>query len=177
LTSFGIDSRAVDARVSNTWRYSPFKATEALGFSILTRFAAGVTSGEVELRLIFDKKMGRVLVVFNIGGTRSILWHTPPGIDARFEQNLAIRYQVDDSFSAGLEVRARESLAGTLAQGTAVSAGPSFTYVAKKWWLALGLLAQTAAYKAKADRSNAEPLEVRDNERFVGRFSLGVKLD
>ena len=43
--------------------------------------------------------------------------------------------------------------------------------------MAFGLLIQAGADKARDDRGNGEPLEVRDNERFVGRLVLGVKTD
>ena len=174
--SFGADSRTLDSRISNTLRYAPFKATGPLGFAVLSRIAVGVELGEVEVRLILDKAIGRVHVALNASGSRAILWRTTQVIDTRFEQNLSVRYLVGESFAVGLDVRAREAFASTTYQGTAFSAGPTFTYSASRWWFALGLLAQAGADKAKADYGNGDPLELRDNERFVGRLILGVKL-
>lgn len=176
LISFGTNSRTLDSRVSNTLRYAPFKATGPVGFAVISRVAVGFALGEVEVRLVLDKSIGPVHLALNASGSRAILWHTAQVIDLRFEQNLTLRYLVGESFAAGFDVRAREAFASTTYQGTAFSAGPAFTYSAPRWWFALGLLAQAGADKAKGDYGNGDPLELRDNERFVGRVILGVKL-
>lgn len=98
-------------------------------------------------------------------------------INARFEQSLGARYQIQPEFAAGLEVRAREAFQNSTYMGTALLAGPTFSYVAKQWWLSFGLLVQAGGEKTRLDRGNGEPLEVGDNERFVGRIILGVKTD
>jgi hypothetical protein len=39
------------------------------------------------------------------------------------------------------------------------------------------MLAQVAADKAAADKGNGEPMELRDNERFVFRLVVGGHTD
>lgn len=177
LASFGLDSCAVEARVSTTWRYALMRSTEVVGLALVSRGAAGVDSGELELRLVIDKQFGPLWLALNGSATRTHRWASVAGINARFEQSFGARYQVQEALAAGLEVRARQAWARTTYQGTAFSAGPTLTYTSKRWWFTLGLLVQAGADKAKADRGNREPLEVRDNERFVGRLVLGVKTD
>ncbi len=177
LSSFGLDSRAVEARVSSTWRYSLLRSTEAVGLAVVSRIGLGLDHGELEVRLVLDKQLGRLWLGLNASATRSQFWSGRTGIDTRFEQSFGARYQVQESFSAGVEVRAREALQRSTYQGTAYSGGPVFTWAAKRWWVAFGFLVQAGADKARDDRGNGEPLEVRDNERFVGRLILGVKTD
>ncbi len=177
LESSGLDTRAFDARASNTWRLSLLKSTDAVGFSVLGRLALGVDLGELEVRIVVDKQLGPVWLAFNASLSRSQFWAGRTGIDTRLEQTLAVRYQVQGPFSAGLEVRSREAFQRAAYQGTGWSGGPTFTFAQERWWFALGLYAQVAADKAPADRGNGEPLEVRDNERFVGRLVVGIKTD
>jgi hypothetical protein len=177
LASFALDSRTVDARVSNTWRFSMLKANEVIGVSVLGRLGLGVDIGELEVRLIVDKQFGPLWLALNGSAARSQFWSGRTGIDTRFEQSFGARYQVQEAFAAGVEFRAREALQMSTFQGTAYSGGPTFTYTAKRWWFALSLMVQAGADKAAADKGNGEPLELRDNERFLGRVVFGVKTD
>jgi len=177
LISFAIDSRDLEAHVSSTWRYSLLRSSEVVGLAVLGRFALGLDDGELEVRLVLDKQFGRLLLALNASASRTVRWGSGEGIDTRLEQSFGARYQVQAEFSAGLEVRSREAWQRSVHQGTAWSAGPTFTYASKRWWVALGLMAQAGANKARADRGNGEPLELRDNERFTGRVVLGLKTD
>ncbi len=177
LASFDVDSRTIDAKVSSTWRASITRADAAVGFAVVTRAAVGLLSGDLELRLVLDKQFGPLLLALNATAVRSVIWSGNDEINARFEQSFGARYQVQAEFAAGLEVRAREAFQNSTYMGTALMGGPTFSYVAKQWWLSFGLLVQAGGEKTRVDRGNGEPLEVRDNERFVGRIILGVKTD
>lgn len=177
LASFALDSRSADARISNTWRSSVLTSTQAVGFAVVSRIALGLDNGELEVRLVLDKQIGRLWLALNASVMRAQFWSGRTGIDTRFEQSFGARYQVQESFAAGVEVRAREALQRSAYQGTAYSGGPTFSWVSVRWWVTFGLFVQAGADKAHDDRGNGEPLEVRDNERFVGRLILGVKTD
>ena len=177
IEAFAVDQTRADARVSNTWRYSPLHATDVVGLSLAGTASLGFDVFGLELRAIADKQLGRVLLAANASVQRSVFWSNRTGVDQRFEQALAARFCVNEAFSAGLEGLAHEAFNGSAYQGTAFFVGPTFSYAGRRWWLSVGAMAQIAADKARADRGNGEPLEIRDNERFMVRVAFGARAD
>lgn len=166
-------SSAIDPRLTTLWRWAPLSSEGVLGLGGLARGSVGFSSAELEARLFIDKQLGKLLVAVNGSASRRFFWGQASGVDTHLEESLAVRYGIGTSASFGLELFARSGFAGGEYQGTALSVGPSFTFVLGPLWLSLGALAQVAADKAPADRGNGQPLELRDNERFVGRVVVG----
>ena len=178
IAAWATDSTRVDARLASEWHYSPLAATEVLGLSFVGGLFLGLDAVDVEARVIVDKQLGRTLLAANVALRRTASWGkatVADGVDQRLEQTLAASFRVSDSFSAGVEGLAREAFAGAAYRGTAFFVGPTFTWVRPRWWLSLGLVAQVAADKPKADRGNGEPLEIRANERFLVRAVFGAR--
>lgn len=177
IEAWGATGTSVDARLASQWRYRFLAATDVLGLAVVGGVFLGLDALDVEVRLVVEKELGRARLAANAALRRGATWRTvpaPPGkVDQRLEQTLAASFRVNESFSAGVEALAREGFDGATFQGTGFFLGPSFTYTGARWWLSVGLVAQVAAHKARADRGNGEPLEVRSNERFMARVTVG----
>jgi hypothetical protein len=167
----------IDSRLTSLWRFTPFKATDALGFGGFARVSLGVDVLDLEARVILDKAIGRVLLALNASVTRSLFWSGRAGVDTRLEESVAARFAVTPNATFGFEAYAKSSFTKGEYQGTGLSVGPALSFQFSKVWLTFGLVAQVGADKASADRGNGEPLTLRDNERFVGRVVFGGHLD
>lgn len=168
-------SETIDPRVSSLWRWAAWRGVEApIQIGGQGKFSIAPDMAELEARFVFDVELGNVLFAFNAAGTRSIFWNGRTGIDTRLEENLALRYKFSNVASFGLEARGRSAWAARDYQGTAIYLGPVLTITATNFWVSLGGLAQIAAVKNEADKALAEPMTLRDNERFVLRIAFGA---
>ncbi len=166
-------STTVDPLLTTAWRWAPLTADQALGVGGLARASLGFDSAELEARLFADKQLGKLLFAINGAASRRFFWSGRTGVDTHLEESVGVRYGVGPTASFGLELSLRSGFQDGAYQGTAVSVGPSFSFSFGKLWLSVGAAAQVAADKAPADRGNGQPLELRDNERFMGRLVLG----
>jgi hypothetical protein len=166
---------SADGNVFAQFQYAPLQADlNLVGLSAFLRVAAGITSIDVEARVGVDKRVGALWLGLN-GSIEQRLWYRfRPDIATRLEQSAALRYQFPNNFSFGLESFVRTAFQRGTFQGTAVYGGPQFSMHGKTWWATAGLYPQIAAVKALADEKSAEPLEFRDNERFVFRLTFGL---
>lgn len=165
---------SVDPRVSSLWRWSPFKSDGPLGVGLIGRGSLGFDVSELEARLVLDKQLGRVLIAVNASYARSYFWNGRSGINNRLDESLGARFAISPNATMGLEFRLKSAFTGTDYQGSALYVGPTLSFHWSRVWLAVGLTAQVGADKAAGDRGNGEPLELRDNERFVARIILGT---
>ncbi len=168
-------AETIDPRVSSLWRWTTWR-TPGAPFSLggIGRVSLAPNMFEAEARLVADIEVGRVLFTVNVAASRALYWDGRTGVDTHLEENAALRFQLSSFASFGLEGRARTGWATREYQGTAIYLGPAFTFTAQSFWVSLAGLAQVAADKANADRALPEPLELRDNERFVLRLSFGA---
>ncbi len=90
------------------------------------------------------------------------------------QESLGLSYRVGPSVSAGIEAMARSAYKSFKYDGTAFYLGPTVTLRVSRSWVSLGLTAQVAADRSPGDRGLDEPLELRDNERFLGRVVWGI---
>lgn len=166
----------LDPRVSSLWRWTTWRAGSPVNVGGVGRLTLGFDSVEVEGRLLLDATVGRVLLALNGMGAQRVYWSGPGGSTSRLEASGGARFQVSPTTTFGLEVRARSSYREALYQGTALYAGPALAVTAGGFWVALGAYAQVASDKATADKGNGEHAELRDNERFVLRLTVGQRV-
>lgn len=173
----GLKGQAVDAKLTTWWRASPLKAKDWLGISVLLRGSLGFAGADAEARLVLDKRLGDVWIALNSAVTRSFFFEGG-GVDLRLEQSLALGYVLQKAgVTLAAEGRARTAYLAGQYQGTAFYAGPSITLSQRRWWASLTVQAQVAADRHPDDKALTEPLELRDNERFVARLVVGVRLE
>ncbi len=166
-------TQGLDPKASSLWRWTTWREGSTFAAGGLGRLSLGFDVFEVEARLFADWQLGRFQLALNASGARATFWNGRNGIDTRLEESGATRFAFSPHASFGLEVRAKSSWAQREYLGTAIYLGPTLTVTHGTFWVTLGGYAQVAADKANADRSLAEPNELRDNERFVLRLSLG----
>jgi hypothetical protein len=77
----------------------------------------------------------------------------------------------------GLETRLKSSFARGDYQGTALYLGPSLAFRFQPLWLTVAATIQATAHQAAADRGTREVMTLRDDERFVLRFTFGFPTD
>ena len=167
-------TQGVDPKISSLWRWTTWREATPFAVGGLGRVSLGLDQFEVEARLFADWKLDRVLLAINASATRALFWNGRAGVDTRLEESFAAKYSISPGATVGFEVRARSAWKLREYQGTAIYAGPALTFTHQKFWVTLGGYAQVAADKANADRSLAEPNELRDNERFVLRLAFGA---
>jgi hypothetical protein len=180
---FGLDldftanrsSTSVEPRATTLWRWAPLDADGPLGAGGLLRGSLGFDSAELEARLFADKRVGALWLAVNASASRRFFWNGGSGVDTHLEETAGLRYAVGPSASFGLEGEVRSGFLRGAYRGTAVYVGPSFTFRVSRVWVTLGALAQVAADKAPEDKGDGQPLELEDNERFVGRVVIGYQ--
>jgi hypothetical protein len=173
----GVDDRDIHAQLSSLWHWRLLGPEAPVSAALVGRLSLGPQALDLELRGVLDRRFGPVLLALNASLARTASFVVDPSVNTRVEQDLAVRYLVGDGLAVGLETRAREGWATAGFQGTAFYAGPTFTWATGRLYFALGFQAQVAAYKAKADRGNGDPATLRDDERFAGRFVVGLKTE
>lgn len=166
----------LDPRLSSLWRWSTWREGSPVNVGGVGRVTLGFDSAEFEGRLVVDATVGRVLLALNGLGAQRVWWNGAGGIGTRLEASGGARFQVSPSATFGVEVRARASYREALYQGTALYVGPSLAVTAGGFWVTLGAYAQVASDKATADKGNGEHAELRDNERFVLRLTVGQQV-
>jgi hypothetical protein len=166
-----------DPRVTALVRWAPLKADGLVGLGGAARVSVGFDLLELEARVLVDRQFGKLLLGVNAAATRRVFWAGRTGVDTRLEETAAVRYQLGGQASFGLELRLQSGFLGADYQGTGLYVGPTFTVHGDAFWVSLGGLAQVAADKAPADKGNGQPLELRDNERFLLRLVVGTHAD
>ncbi len=163
-----------DGQVLAWLQFAPLRSLSGVGLSGLVRGGVGLKSVDVEGRLMADVAWGALWVGLNSSVEQKMWYQFQPGIATRLEQSLALRSAFPNQFALGLEAMARTAFARGSYEGTAFYVGPYFTFRHSAFWISTGFYAQVAADKATADKGNGEPLEFRDNERFVVRLIIGT---
>ena len=167
-------SQGVDPKLTSLWRWTTWREGTPFAVGGLGRVSLGFNQFEAEGRLFADWRLERVLLALNVSAARALFWNGREGVDTRLEESFAAKYVVSTGVAVGFEIRAKSAWKLREYQGTALYVGPAFTFTHPKFWVSLGGYTQVAADKANADRSLAEPNELRDNERFVLRLAFGA---
>jgi hypothetical protein len=167
-------TQGVDPKVSSLWRWTTWRANSPFAVAGIGRVSLGLDQFEVEGRLVADLTIQRALIALNISGSRALFWNDRTGVDTRLEESLGVKFALSSTAAFGVEVRVKSSWEKRAYKGTAVYTGPVLTWTHPAFWISFGAYAQVAAEKAPEDKALAEPQELRDNERFVLRFSFGL---
>lgn len=170
-------AHSVDPRVTSLWRWAPFHADGPIGFGVLGRASLGTDVLEAEARLLADKQLGDVLLAANVAAEQSFLWNGRTGVTTRLEATLGVTYAVAPFARVGLEARLKSSFARGDYDGTALYVGPSLAFRFRPLWFTIAATIQAAADQVEADRGTSEPMTLRDDERFVLRFTFGFPTD
>jgi hypothetical protein len=173
IESVGVESHGAEGAIATRWRWQPLDArVDPIGLSLLGTVAGGPESLFLEARATTESWLGDFLFALNASADFAVR-RSGAGANAHLEQSGGALYRLANNFTSGFEIRNRIGFDHGTWLGDAIFAGPVFSWRAKSWWLSFAGLAQVAAVKADEVRGNGEPLELRDNERFVLRLQLG----
>lgn len=168
-------TQGMEGKVSNIWRWTTWRSAGA-PFSAggVGRISLGLDRLELEGRLLADLKIDRVLFALNVSGERTLFWNGRTGVNNRLEESLGVRFALSKTATFGVEARVKSSWEDRLYRGTAVYVGPTLSWTHELFWISVGGYAQVAAERGDGDRGDAEVQELRDNERFVLRLTVGA---
>lgn len=161
-------------RVTNYWRYHFLSRADPLGFAAQLKLSLGFDDLVLGGRFIVDYRPKNLRLAFNAAFDRTIFFRDQVGVSMRAEEALALGYALNNSLTPALELVAQQSMSDEKFEGSAVFVGGSLTYRPKWGWFSLGMMLQVAAAKPEADVGDGEKLELRDHERFLWRFAIGV---
>ncbi len=167
-------TQGVDPKLTSLWRWTTWRENTPFAVGGLGRVSLGLDQFVAEARLIADWRYEKVLLAINVSGEKTLFWNGREGVDTRLEETFAARYAISSAAAVGVELRAKSAWKQREYQGTAIYLGPALTFTHSRFWVSIGGYTQVAADKANADRSLAEPNELRDNERFVFRVAVGA---
>jgi hypothetical protein len=163
--------------ISSEWKYKLLDSVaDPIGFGLYFEATAAPTEAELELKLLFDKKIGPWLVAFNAVGEYEWKFEAPGDTvrEVILAPVLGAGYLITPHFMAGIEVRNHtEFISGEGFEHSAFFAGPAFSYAQDSWWTALTILPQLAAIKSD-DHEGEGARDLHDHERIEIRLLLGM---
>jgi hypothetical protein len=163
------------AGVSSEWKYKlTDPVANAVGFALYGEVTASTSELELETKLIFDKRVGPVLLAANV--IPELELEFTPGETVKewvFELDLGATYFLTPGFSLGLEVRSRSEAEEEL-ERSVLYAGPVIAYATPSWWIGFTLFAQLPALKKPSGQTGALVLD--DFERFNARLLFSFHL-
>lgn len=160
--------------VTSTWRYHFLDPQDPLGFVVQLRLSLGYDELVVGGRFIADWRTGGLRLALNAAFDRTIFFQDQQGVSSRAEETLALGYQLGNTLLPHLEVLAQQSMTDSAFAGSAFFVGGGLTFQPSWGYFTLGMVTQVAAVKPDADVGDGERLELRDHERFIFKFAIGV---
>ncbi|MCA9598741.1 MAG: hypothetical protein KC776_35765 [Myxococcales bacterium] len=135
--------------VSNEWKLKlSDPVADAVGFGLYGEVTAAPSEYEAEAKLLFDKRVGDVLIAMNLVGESE--WKVQKD---ETETELAVTpvagvsYIVNPSFSAGVEIQNENVIEEGELEHSVLSAGPVISYSTETWWTTLTFLPQITDFK------------------------------
>ena len=161
--------------LSNEWKWKLLDpVADAFGFALYGEVLLGVNEQELEAKLIFDKRIGPLLLALNIIGEYG--WESRPSETVK-EQVLDVTaggsYALGAGFAVGVEARLNNIWeTGEGFVGGALFVGPVVSYSHRSFWLALSFLPQVVGYGG----TTVGGLSLADQERYNIRLLAGFSL-
>jgi len=171
--------------ISSEWKYQlSDPVADPLGFALYFEGTAGLVEAELEAKLIFDKRVGDLLLAANVVGEHEWVFEVPGETEreVKLELDLAGGLFLSQSFLLGLEVRNQTVWASEEGfEGSAFFAGPVVAYAQDTWWTGLTILPQIAAIKPEEEAplppgEEESALDLEHHERLEVRLLLGFQL-
>ncbi len=162
--------------VSSEWKYKVSDpVADGIGMALYGELSVAPTEIELETKLIFDKRWGKVLVAGNLVGEFAL--ESEPGKtepEGVVEADLAGTYFLSPGVSLGLELRNHNMIIEEEFHGSVLFAGPVLAYAAASWWVALSVMPQLTALK-KTDGARGR-LELTEHEKINARLLFSFAL-
>jgi len=161
--------------VSNEWKWKLLDpVADPFGFALYGEFLLGVNEQELEGKLIFDKRIGRLLLALNLIG--ELGWESAFNGTVHeqvLEATGGASYRLGAGFSLGVEMRLNclwETGEGFV--GGAFFVGPVVGFESGGFWATVSFLPQAVGFGP----STVGGLALEDQERFNIRLLVGFNL-
>lgn len=166
--------------VSSEWKYKVSDpVADRVGFGLYGEVGAGPEELELEAKLLFDKKIGNLLVVANLVGELELEFEGEMDegeVEMEPEFALApsfgLAYYLSPNFTAGVEVLNHNEIAHGEWEHSALFAGPQVAYATETWWIAATFMPQLPALKKEGDGT----LILDEHERYMARVLLAFHI-
>jgi hypothetical protein len=172
--------------ISNEWKYKLLDAkADPVGLALYAEGELNTDEIELEGKILLDKQIDNLLLVFNVIGTHSFvsgltaegIIDTQPESITEFVGGAA--YFITPSFTIGFEARDHTQKPPMLEGGGSYSAffaGPSVSYAGPNWWTAFSFMPQITG--SAIDGNGVvidEKYELKEHEKIEGRLLLAFE--
>lgn len=142
---------ATEISVSNEWKYKFSDAVaNRIGFAGYAELTVATDELEIELKAIFDKKIGRTTHALNL--TFEPEWETTTrdgkvvtGTELKYDINYGFAYNINKNWNLGAEIINRNVyIKDDKFTHSAIFAGPTIAFNTDKFWINLSVSPQVA---------------------------------
>ena len=145
---------------------------DAFGSALYGEVGLGSEEGSVELKLIVDKRIDRLLVAFNaVYEVEAKFAADETEYEHIVEADFGATYFFRPHFSLGLEARTHHVMVENVDTRGALYVGPVLSYQHESFWIALTTQWQVASLDGE---TSGQRLELNEHERFNGRLLIGT---
>ena len=167
-----------EVSISSEWKYKLMdRVADPIGFALYGEATLGLNEVELEGKILLDKQINNFLFAFNAvfeqeWETELELGNTETETESIFEFDLGMAYFINNSFSAGIEMRNHNEVKEGAWEHSALFIGPALSYSAESWWATLTILPQVAALKGATDGN----LVLDEHEKVEARLLFSFHL-
>jgi hypothetical protein len=179
-------SRGIIAATSNSnsfsseWKYKlSDPVANKVGFALYGELTASTDEIEIEGKLIFDKKINRSLLAFNIVCENEMEFESeqnefgPDEVELESEEvklefDLGYMYSLNKGFGIGMELKNDNIFEEGKWMNSPLFLGPTLSYGGDRWWIIFNALPQMV--NLKKEKGITESLELNDHEKFDFRL-------
>jgi hypothetical protein len=161
------------------WRYRlSDMQTQKFGSALYFEYTLGTAYSEIEGKIIFDNKTGRVIQALNLGfeyeyykiftpnGSQIDITH---GNETRIELNYGFGYQISSNCYLGFEAMNQNYIFQSEWECSVLTLGPAFSYNGGEYKINFTLMPQITNFKTGKR-------ELSENNKIMARLILSLEL-
>lgn len=163
---------------SNEWKYKiSDPVANPLGFALYGEYTIGTKEHELESKIIIDKRISDFTLAFNLSGelefeseteNNEIEWEQKKKVDLY----IAAAYQLSKHFHLTLESVNRNVFTDKGLEGSALFAGPGFSFAKDRFWANFTIMPQITSFKGATDgKLNLKNFEIFET-RLIFAYAL-----
>ncbi len=169
--------------VSSEWKYKlSDRSADPIGFALYGEVTMGPVETEFEAKFLFDKQIGKILLVANLVGELALENELEASGETEIEKefigevDVAATYFLSPKLSLGLELRSHNIVGHGEWEAGAVYLGPVLAYAAESWWIALTVMPQLPALKRADSYTGKDRRDLGAHEKLNARLLLSFHL-
>ena len=170
--------------ISWEWKFKALdNVADPLGLGFYLEPGIGPTEGEIEGKLLLDKRAGDFYVAYNPVVEYEFVFDQPGQTkhEIKVENDLGLAVFITRTVALGLEVRNLiEVEVGEGFEGSTFFAGPTVSFSRTGWWVAMTVLPQIGSIggeeEGEEEGEDESPFDLRHHERIEMRLLMGFDL-